>query len=508
MTLFKSKTKIFSRVVAVVLMFAWVFSGWPQLSVTVPAPLSFQEEGIRLSFPPSIPIAYAATTTIILTSNDDSDGNGDATWTVPSDWDDNANRIEVIGGGAGGKNGGNNGSGGGGGGAYASGENIDMPEGVAVTFNVDSVSEDTDGIDSFICNVLDAVNCLGPQSSPTVVGAQAGSTPTGNGAGSGAGGLAATSKATGDNQVKYDGGAGGAGDTDQDVGGGGGGAAGPKGPGGAGESTDGTTGVDGGGGGGGGGDGSGGTAEAGGIDGDGFGGDGPAGGVSGGDTAEGNNAGEVGVDGTGGGGGGADGTGSPGGQGGTGDGTASGSGWGAGIGAGGGGGGVRGNSTSVAGNAGNYGAGGGGGENGGGTGAIGIIVISYTPSSAVSPTVTTRFASNIGATTANLNGTKTGGDNAVEHGFAYGTDSTLVTVIATTTLGVLNSNISFSSSVSSLSADTTYYFRAYATSTATNEGFGIIRSFVTGNTTVTRKMRLFAGFTIKLISGRVILHQR
>ena len=123
------------------------------------------------------------------------------------------------------------------------------------------------------------------------------------------------------------------------------------------------------------------------------------------------------------------------------------------------------------------------------------------------PTVVTDFASNISATGAQLNGTKTGGGNATGHGFAYGTDATLASVIATTTLGSLSSNSSFSSIIASLSADITYFFRAYATNTA-GEAYGVIRPFTTGNNTVTRKMRLFEGFTIKFLNGRVILHQR
>lgn len=131
---------------------------------------------------------------------------------------------------------------------------------------------------------------------------------------------------------------------------------------------------------------------------------------------------------------------------------------------------------------------------------------SLTTVAATSPTVTTSSA-NPGATTASLYGIKTGGDNATEHGFAYGTDSTLATVIATTTLGALASNSSFSSGVGGLSVTTTHYFRAYATS-AGGTGYGVIRSFVTGNSTATRKMRLFEGFTIKLLNGRIILHQQ
>lgn len=121
----------------------------------------------------------------------------------------------------------------------------------------------------------------------------------------------------------------------------------------------------------------------------------------------------------------------------------------------------------------------------------------------ITPTVTTNFATP-GFNSANLNGTKTGGSNATEHGFAYGTDSTLASA-ATTTLGALTTNSSFSSGIASLSANTTYFFRAYAFVGAL-EGYGTIRSFVTGNSTAARTMRLFEGSTIKFINGKVVLH--
>ena len=121
------------------------------------------------------------------------------------------------------------------------------------------------------------------------------------------------------------------------------------------------------------------------------------------------------------------------------------------------------------------------------------------------PTATTNFA-NAGFNSATLHGTKSGGGNATEHGFAYGTDSTLATVIATTTLGALASNSSFFSYVSGLSASITYYFRAYATNNG-GTGYGVIKSFVTGDSTTRRKMRLFEGFKIKFLNGTIILHQ-
>lgn len=123
------------------------------------------------------------------------------------------------------------------------------------------------------------------------------------------------------------------------------------------------------------------------------------------------------------------------------------------------------------------------------------------------PTVTTNFA-NAGFNSATLYGTKTGGDNATGHGFAYGTGATLSGGdTATTTIGALTSNSSFYSGVGGLSASITYYFRAYATN-ANGTGYGVIRSFVTGNSTATRTMRLFEGFRIQISGGKIILFQQ
>lgn len=125
------------------------------------------------------------------------------------------------------------------------------------------------------------------------------------------------------------------------------------------------------------------------------------------------------------------------------------------------------------------------------------------------PTATTNFA-NSGATTATLYGTKTGGEDATQHGFAWGTNTNLSGGdTATTTLGAFNSNSnsSFNSGIGGLSTGATYYFRAYATG-STGSGYGGIRNFVTGNTTTSRNMRLFEGFTIKFLNGRIILNQQ
>ncbi len=132
-----------------------------------------------------------------------------------------------------------------------------------------------------------------------------------------------------------------------------------------------------------------------------------------------------------------------------------------------------------------------------------------TAAGASPPTVSTNFASNVGATSATLHGviTSNGGDDADQHGFAYSTNSTLSSGVSTTTLGGYAGAGTFSGGIASLVADTTYYFRAYATNGA-GTGFGLILSFFTGNANVTRTVRLFEGATVKLMNGKLIVYPR
>lgn len=132
-----------------------------------------------------------------------------------------------------------------------------------------------------------------------------------------------------------------------------------------------------------------------------------------------------------------------------------------------------------------------------------------TAAGASPPTVTTNFASNVGASSATLHGsiTSNGGADATQHGFAYSTNSTLSSGVSTTTLGSYTGAGNFSSGIASLIGDTTYYFRAYATNSG-GTGFGAILSFFTGNASVTRNMLLFEGAILRLLDGKMILHQR
>jgi len=117
--------------------------------------------------------------------------------------------------------------------------------------------------------------------------------------------------------------------------------------------------------------------------------------------------------------------------------------------------------------------------NTGGTG-LGAISASFTTSAcANAPTVTTQSASLITDTTATLNGniTNTGTANVTVRGFAYGIDSTLATVISTTTdtTGQPFSTGAFTAAITGLTKGTNYYARAYATNSV-GTGLGSIQA--------------------------------
>ena len=96
------------------------------------------------------------------------------------------------------------------------------------------------------------------------------------------------------------------------------------------------------------------------------------------------------------------------------------------------------------------------------------------------PTVTTSAASSIERTSATLNGTitATGGDDSSERGFVYADDAALTTNAATTTENGTFGNGTFSTSISSLTCNTDYYFRAFATN-ASGTGYGSVVSLTT-----------------------------
>lgn len=305
----------------------------------------------------------------------------DYCWTVPVDWNDASNSVEVIGGGGGGGDANGAGAGGGGAGAYSKVSNLTLSGNI--TFGIGasgsggaSTANGTDGGDTWF-NATSLANCV-TVGSTVCVGAEGGNGGvaadpwTG-----GAGGLATNGVGT----TKADGGAGGLGCAG-DGAGGGGGAGGPNGDGagnvggiGTGDTSPGL----GGGGGGGGGGGNGAVGTIGGVlqtcaantTGTNVGGVGGTNYAGGGAGAGGDLTGGAGS--AGGGGGGGD-------DGGAGGNGGAGTDWTASYGSGGGGGGGGDGFTGAAG--GKYGGGGGGGEActaAGCTGAGGLIHIAYTP---------------------------------------------------------------------------------------------------------------------------------
>ncbi|MBI3019767.1 MAG: hypothetical protein HYY60_00355 [Parcubacteria group bacterium] len=128
---FSRKWRILRKTGKFLLIFAlvsgWLFSGFPQIW-----------DNPRI--PPGPRTAEAATTVIVLnfTQTILTAGTTTATWTVPSDWDNGSNTIEVIGGGGSGwaDNTGAGGAGGGGGGAYAKATNITLTPGAAIDYQI------------------------------------------------------------------------------------------------------------------------------------------------------------------------------------------------------------------------------------------------------------------------------------------------------------------------------------------------------------------------------------
>ncbi len=107
-----------------------------------------------------------------------------------------------------------------------------------------------------------------------------------------------------------------------------------------------------------------------------------------------------------------------------------------------------------------------------------------TTSACAAPTLTTSAATSLTKTTGILNAsiTATGGNDATQSGFAYGTTSALTFTIATSTLGAQSGAVSFTESLSDLTCETTYYFRPYATN-ITGTSYGSITSFTTSSCT-------------------------
>ena len=108
---------------------------------------------------------------------------------------------------------------------------------------------------------------------------------------------------------------------------------------------------------------------------------------------------------------------------------------------------------------------------------------SFTASAPVAPAATTTAATDITATRATLNGhiTSDGGATITERGFVYAATSNTGLIIGTT--GVANVVVSgttgtFNSVITSLTAGTKYYYKAYATNSV-DTTYGEVQSFTT-----------------------------
>ncbi|MDP2741232.1 MAG: hypothetical protein Q8O66_00900, partial [bacterium] len=284
-----------------------------------------------------VPRVLAADTVIFVTST------ASTTWTVPTDWNNASNTIEIIGAGGGGSTGAgspgtqNKGGGGGGGAAYAKITGFSTSTGNLIKIQVGpGGAADTNG-------TLTYFNWNGSGSTSTCSGTTMSSCANAGGTGTFPNGGAAGASSTSVGTIRNAGGAGGAGQTAKNTNGGGaGGAAGPNGNGNVGQPSTGTS--------------AGGSGDA---------GSGGTGGPAG--TPPTSNGG---------------------------DGTE----WTT-AGSGGGGGGANAN-TTAGGAGGLYGAGGGGGRSAGGAGGAGnqgVIVITYTP--VVAPVTTLGDGTNPGNVT-------------------------------------------------------------------------------------------------------------
>jgi len=124
----------------------------------------------------------------------------------------------------------------------------------------------------------------------------------------------------------------------------------------------------------------------------------------------------------------------------------------------------------------------------------------------LAPTVTTQAVSSIGTATATGNGniTSLGGPNPTAHGVCWNTTGTPSILDSKVDNGAKSATGAFTASMTSLSANTTYYVRAYATNTA-GTSYGSEVSFTTSPIapTVTTQATSSIGTTTALGNGTV-----
>jgi hypothetical protein len=114
----------------------------------------------------------------------------------------------------------------------------------------------------------------------------------------------------------------------------------------------------------------------------------------------------------------------------------------------------------------------------------GAVMSFTTYTSANTPSIQTEAATSITATSAVLNGdvTSNNGYTVTDYGFLWGTSSSSLT--NTLDVGANNNNSVFTDTLSNLTANTTYYFEAYATNTY-GTADGAVMSFATTSSQTT-----------------------
>jgi len=138
----------------------------------------------------------------------------------------------------------------------------------------------------------------------------------------------------------------------------------------------------------------------------------------------------------------------------------------------------------------------------------GATTIALRPQTNSAPTVTTTAGASATRDTASVAGniTATGGVDPTTRGFAYGTSANLSSSVSTTTDSGSFSTGAFTAEITGLTAATTYYYRAYATNSE-GTGYGSIETFTTSRVW-TRMLRLFEGYKIKIIGGKLKINQQ
>ena len=133
------------------------------------------------------------------------------------------------------------------------------------------------------------------------------------------------------------------------------------------------------------------------------------------------------------------------------------------------------------------------------------VQVSFTTNPA-SPTVTTQAASGIGATTATGNGivTDLGAPDPTAHGVCWNTDGNPTTADSASDEGAASATGAFTSGLSGLSPNTTYYVRAYATNTA-GTSYGAQVSFTTNPASPTVTTQAASGIGATTATGNGIV---